>query len=199
GFAMGSSVGDGAEPRPSPDVVARSRGTPTATETAIASAPARSAGRARRLLMPHSGRCPVGSAVAPRTLVAVGAGRFDAVDVGSDVVAMARAFAVAETRALGHDDLTDDVELVTSELTTNSVLHAGGVTSVRLVPMADGVRIEVRDRTRITPLLALASTEAMTGRGLRVVTAVAARWKAEPEAGGKVVWAELSAASGPAA
>ena len=129
----------------------------------------------------------------------MGAGRFDAVDVGSDVVAKARAFAVAETNALGHDDLTDDVELVTSELTTNAVLHAGGVTSVHVVPMADGVRIEVRDRTRITPLLALASTEAMTGRGLRVVTAVAARWKAEPEAGGKVVWAELSAASGPAA
>jgi hypothetical protein len=97
-----------------------------------------------------------------------------------------------EVRSLGHEELVDDAVLVASELATNAVLHAGGIVAVRVVPVPQGARIEVHDGTRVPPLMTGASTEAMTGRGLRLVAALSARWAAEPIDGGKSVWAELS-------
>lgn len=107
-------------------------------------------------------------------------------------VSRVRQVVADEVDALGCHDLVHDAVLVASELATNAVLHAGGMAAVRVAPIAEGVRIEVHDRTRVPPTMALGSPEAMTGRGLRLVASLSARWAAEPTDGGKVVWAELS-------
>lgn len=97
-----------------------------------------------------------------------------------------------EVRRLGHDDLVDDAILVASELAANAILHAGGIVSVRVVATDAGVRLEVHDRSRLPPLLVSPSADAMTGRGLQLVAAIASRWGFEPADDGKCVFAELS-------
>jgi serine phosphatase RsbU (regulator of sigma subunit)/anti-sigma regulatory factor (Ser/Thr protein kinase) len=116
---------------------------------------------------------------------------FDAAGDAVEVVARVRAYVADELRRLDRLDLTDDAELVASELATNAILHGEGVVRVAVDPVDDGVRLEVHDRTRVPPVLALASADAMTGRGLRLVAAVASRWGVEAVDDGKVVWAEL--------
>src|SRR5262245_35744080 len=82
-------------------------------------------------------------------------------------------------------------ELVASELVTNALLHGGGCAEFTVVPLADGVRLEVTDNNQLAPLVALASTDTMTGRGLHMVGRMAARWGIEPTDDGKTVWAEI--------
>ena len=109
-----------------------------------------------------------------------------------NVLTDARRSAVRRTRQLGRDDLIDDVALVVGELFTNALLHGGGSAGVDISPIADGIRIEVRDGSRIPPMLGRPTDESLTGRGLRLVDRIAARWGAEAEPAGKVVWAELT-------
>ncbi len=113
------------------------------------------------------------------------------------MVAEVRAFVTSELRRRCRADLVDDAVLVATELATNALLHAGGVAAVSVETAGGGVRIEVHDRTRIPPLLARSSEDAMTGRGLRLVGALCTRWQAEPTAAGKVVWAELTGRAAP--
>src|SRR5690349_18219235 len=82
-------------------------------------------------------------------------------------------------------------ELVASELVTNALLHGGGCAYFEVQPLDDGVRLEVTDQNLRAPLVALASTDTMTGRGLHMVRKLAARWGVEPTAEGKKVWAEI--------
>ncbi|MEA2828315.1 MAG: hypothetical protein QOG43_2754 [Actinomycetota bacterium] len=98
----------------------------------------------------------------------------------------------SELRRRCRADLVDDAVLVATELATNAILHAGGLAAVRVDRTGAGVRIEVHDRTRVPPVLARSSEEAMTGRGLRLVGALSTRWQAEPTVDGKMVWAELT-------
>lgn len=109
------------------------------------------------------------------------------------VVSRARADVVRQAKELGMAGLADDAALVVSELVTNALLHGGGCTGVDTVPIDDGVRIEVRDGSSLPPLLGRPSDESLTGRGLRLVASVSARWGADAEpGGGKVVWAEIT-------
>ena len=97
-----------------------------------------------------------------------------------------------ELGELGFADLVDDATLVVTELVTNAVLHGGGLTTVEVTQIAEGVRLAVGDPSRVAPVFGLASPEAMTGRGLRLVAALSVRWGAEPNGNGKKVWAELA-------
>src|SRR5690606_39062161 len=54
-----------------------------------------------------------------------------------------------------------------------------------------GVRLEVRDGSPEHPVPAAATADSMTGRGLRMVASIAARWGVDHSGEGKVVWAEL--------
>jgi GAF domain-containing protein len=93
-------------------------------------------------------------------------------------------------------DLAADVELALSELVTNAVLHGEPPITVRVL-LDGGVRLEVRDAGRLRPILLSQSPEAMTGRGLSMVAAVATTWGVEPvAAGGKVTWAQVDAIRG---
>ena len=115
------------------------------------------------------------------------------VDDGGRHVSRVRAFVAEELERLDRAALIDDAVLVASELASNAMLHAGGITAVGVTPQGDAVRLEVHDRTRVPPVMARQSTEAMTGRGLQLVAAISKEWGAEPTEEGKVVWAELSA------
>ncbi|MDQ1397730.1 MAG: hypothetical protein QOG64_2989, partial [Acidimicrobiaceae bacterium] len=113
------------------------------------------------------------------------------VKVGGDAdVARARraAHAALDGRS---DDCVYSAELIVSELVTNALLHGGGSAQLTVLPIQDGARIEVSDGNRNTPLVGVATADAMTGRGLHLVARLAARWGVDPTEAGKVVWAEV--------
>ena len=104
--------------------------------------------------------------------------------------------------------LVSDSELVISELSSNAVRHAvadaGGVepfpVRLRLSGLADGrlamrgVLIEVWDASGQMPALRSPEPDALSGRGLLLVSAYATRWGCYPTPpAGKTVWASLLA------
>lgn len=112
----------------------------------------------------------------------------------------ARHWAADQLLAAGLDELRDDVELVVGELVANALRHAGLPAEVVLCVAAPRVRVEVRDRSRLSPVRARHPAESMTGRGVRLVDAVALTWGVDRREDGKAVWAEFedgSPANGP--
>jgi len=112
-----------------------------------------------------------------------------------DAVPRARAFVAEAVPRISSDatDLVPDVELAVTELVTNALLHAGSPVMLRLLPILDGVRVEVQDSSPVAPVRAQVSSEAMTGRGLALVDALAPRWGVDRvPGGGKVVWCEVT-------
>ena len=97
-------------------------------------------------------------------------------------------------RSQGH--LQDDTELLLSELVTNAVVHAGGVTAVRLGIVDETLRVTVCDHAAAPPVTRTAEPDADHGRGLALVEAIATRWGVDRDqpAVGKCVWLELSTA-----
>jgi len=91
-------------------------------------------------------------------------------------------------------DLSDDAQLVVSELVTNAYRHAPGTDSfeLELVRQSDGVRISLADGNAVRPVIAeLHADHQPTGRGMAIVAALAVRWGAEDHHGGKRVWVDL--------
>jgi hypothetical protein len=80
---------------------------------------------------------------------------------------------------------------VVSELTTNAELHAKTEFTVRLALDAGLLRIEVSDLSPRRPQPREYSTDATTGRGLSMLSAIARSDGIEAVPGGKTVWCEL--------
>jgi anti-sigma regulatory factor (Ser/Thr protein kinase) len=78
------------------------------------------------------------------------------------------------------------VELVTSELVTNSVVHAGTRFTVFAAVDEDTVELVVADHTGWSP-----DSPDHAGHGLLLVGLLASEWAAVMETGGKRVWARL--------
>ncbi|MGW0997160.1 ATP-binding SpoIIE family protein phosphatase [Streptomyces sp. NPDC002523] len=97
----------------------------------------------------------------------------------------------------GWDAVLDELELATTELVTNALIHADSEVDVRLREYPERLRVEVRDfdpRPPIpAPVLAQApaGTESEHGRGLLIVDALASSWGNSPSGRGKSVWFEL--------
>lgn len=92
------------------------------------------------------------------------------------------------------DELAWTAALLVSELAANACLHAGTRLTITLSRTATGgVRLEVRDGSLVLPRMRRPTEQSTTGRGLRLVGDLAQRWGVEQLAGGKVVWAELTA------
>ena len=96
--------------------------------------------------------------------------------------------AMSQWRARAQDDIAI---LLTSELVTNSLLHAPSL--IRLTVRLNGLhlRVEVGDTNPRVPQLRHYSAESGTGRGLRLIEDLASSWGTEATPHGKVVWFEL--------
>ena len=106
-------------------------------------------------------------------------------------VGRARRWLSRQLEEWGLEDLDYDASVVLSELVTNAVLHAR--TSIELKVTHDQVfRIEVRDASDAMPSPRGPTASATTGRGLRLVAALATSWGYEPREAGKTVWAEFA-------
>lgn len=85
----------------------------------------------------------------------------------------------------------DEALLVVSELVTNAVMHGRGPIELRLTRRAGGLRIAVSDADP-SPVSAVdRGIEDPTGRGLRIVAAIAGRWGHQTGPDGKTVWADV--------
>ncbi|MGH8928741.1 MAG: ATP-binding protein, partial [Acidimicrobiia bacterium] len=78
-----------------------------------------------------------------------------------------------------------------SELVTNAVLHARTPFLVKVTVAPDLIRVSVTDGDRTQPLMKQHGLSDPTGRGLRIVDAMADRWGVDPDVDGKTVWFEL--------
>ena len=86
---------------------------------------------------------------------------------------------------------------VMGEFVANSVVHAATVLTARLSLTDRYLHVAVRDGSVAVPRLdGGAATAPATGRGLRLVDAVATSWGSLPADGGKVVWASLARGPG---
>lgn len=104
-------------------------------------------------------------------------------------IARARQFAVATADVKG--PVADDLALITSELATNAVLHASSDFVVRVHVSGRSVRVSVFDGDPEPPVVRRSAITDPDGRGVAIVSSVAADWGVAPEAHGKWVWAEI--------
>ncbi|WP_341845941.1 ATP-binding protein [Streptomyces curacoi] len=108
----------------------------------------------------------------------------------------------------GRPEIVEAVELLTSEMVTNTYLHTNGPASLRLTALADGrLRVGVWDSHPRIPApfgrpphdhVPLAPTHVDRGRGLRFLQQYADCWGACPSArgtfvrrAGKLLWFEV--------
>ncbi|MEV4923044.1 SpoIIE family protein phosphatase [Streptomyces roseoverticillatus] len=119
-------------------------------------------------------------------------------------VASARAFVRDTLQGWGHPDIIDDAVVLTSELVTNAVVHAGTAADVLCMRTGTGVRVEVADRypEREVPLQSSArrigGVDREGGRGLLLCAALATRWGVEYTPTHKQVWFQLDLPDRPA-
>ncbi|MFI0828742.1 SpoIIE family protein phosphatase [Streptomyces roseolus] len=112
-------------------------------------------------------------------------------------VAAARAFVRDTLQGWGHPELVDDAVVLTSELVTNAVVHAGTAADVLCLRSEDSIRVEVADRypEREIPVQGgrtVASPDRENGRGLLLCAALADRWGVDYSPTRKHVWFHLS-------
>lgn len=107
-------------------------------------------------------------------------------------VAAVRRWAVDCARELGHDGASDVLALLVSEVATNAVVHGAGEVQVRVLLVADRLRVEVSDEAEGVPTPRRSDLEAEGGRGLALVEALSTSWGVAASATGKTVWFELA-------
>ncbi|MFE0548476.1 SpoIIE family protein phosphatase [Streptomyces pilosus] len=112
-------------------------------------------------------------------------------------VASARSFVRDTLQGWGFGDIVDDAVVLTSELVTNAVVHAGTSADVLCLRSEEGVRIEVADRypEREIPLqgspVDMGSPDREGGRGLQLCAALAGHWGVDYTPTHKTVWFQL--------
>lgn len=87
--------------------------------------------------------------------------------------------------------ISGDVALLVSEMAANCVLHARSPFVVRVGRRPGVLRIEMTDSSVAPPVVKPYSSDAPTGRGLRLIEALASRWGVIPSDQGKTVWVEF--------
>jgi len=88
-------------------------------------------------------------------------------------------------------DLVPAASVITTELVTNAVQHAGGCSYLTLSLDARFLRVSVRDSSDAPPVPRQPAPLAPNGRGLLIVDSLATGWGYVPYPPGKVVWASL--------
>ena len=107
-------------------------------------------------------------------------------------VRRARQFVHSRCAGLGlARDACEDALLLTSELVTNAVLHGRSEVCVEVVAAGRLVRVSVLDENSRHPVPVTQDHDALDGRGLALVEALADRWGVDDRPMGKAVWFEL--------
>ncbi|MFB8247255.1 SpoIIE family protein phosphatase [Streptomyces sp. NPDC055952] len=110
----------------------------------------------------------------------------------------ARRYVRNYAREHGMEQLADALEMITSELVTNALVHADSEVELRLRDHPDGVHLEVRDTDATPPIpTSVTSSEkdnavAEHGRGIDIVDALSSQWGSSPNGRGKTVWVDVS-------
>lgn len=92
-------------------------------------------------------------------------------------------------------DQLDVLELLTSELITNSLVHARSEMEVTAHHDQRGVRVSVSDLDSRRPVQFPQDDGALGGRGLALVDALADDWGVDDHPDGKAVWFRLRVAN----
>jgi sigma-B regulation protein RsbU (phosphoserine phosphatase) len=124
---------------------------------------------------------------------------------------IARAAIVSVVAEAGLRGLSDTVQLLTSELVTNAVMHAGTELELEILVDGDGITVVVTDFASVKPSVTLSegppgggvgrggrayaqldeAQPAEGGRGLLLVSLLATRWGTSHQPGGHQVWFQL--------
>ncbi|MEU3653141.1 ATP-binding protein [Streptomyces sp. NPDC014735] len=117
-----------------------------------------------------------------------------------DAVPAARHHAASVLTAWRLGGLVDETALIVSELSTNVVTHAKGTGDyfeLALRRRSSTLVLEVSDSYQWRmPELRAPSLDDLSGRGLVIVDALAAKWGVRPRDPGKTVWAHLAIGQG---
>lgn len=90
------------------------------------------------------------------------------------------------------DHVTEEAELIVSELVTNAFRHADSPSRLTLSMDGDCLRIEVVDHGSGGAVRRHARPDDVSGRGLLLVEVMADRWGAQRDGHEHVVWCEIS-------
>ncbi|WP_055589125.1 SpoIIE family protein phosphatase [Streptacidiphilus griseoplanus] len=122
-------------------------------------------------------------------------GRHDLHGVGE-----VRTFVRERLHEWGLEEQADALELMSSEVVTNALVHADSDVDFRLRHYDDRVRVDVRDADPTPPVpepVVLANqpgSESEHGRGLVIVDVLASDWGNTPSGRGKTIWFEQTVA-----
>jgi anti-sigma regulatory factor (Ser/Thr protein kinase) len=91
------------------------------------------------------------------------------------------------------DGVVDTVELLTSEVVTNAIVHAGSGPHLAVEVRRHLVRVAVSDGSPALPVRQSGRLDDLSGRGVVIVEELAAAWGVERERNGsKRVWFEVA-------
>ncbi len=92
-------------------------------------------------------------------------------------------------------EATDETQLVVDELAANAIVHAHTEFELSIELWAHGLRIIVRDRSKLKPAIKYPDPLEESGRGLFLLDNVADDWGYHPTDSGKCIWASIRLAA----
>jgi anti-sigma regulatory factor (Ser/Thr protein kinase) len=111
-------------------------------------------------------------------------------------VKRARDYLAGTLKAWHLDGISEVALLLTSELVTNTVVHAHTPFELRVVFEEPRLTVEVRDDSPALPAAFQAQADDERGRGLALVDALSEHWGVRAEPHGKAVWFSLMSLQG---
>ena len=88
----------------------------------------------------------------------------------------------------------ESVTLVANELVANAIVHAHSAPMLSLSESGDDLVLHVADNSCVAPVLQTPGRDEFSGRGLRLVDALADRWGVDIGESGKSVWVAFAGA-----
>jgi anti-sigma regulatory factor (Ser/Thr protein kinase) len=90
-------------------------------------------------------------------------------------------------------EVVETVELLTSEVITNALVHANSAPELAVRVRREAVRVEVGDMSSVVPIHRPIDANALSGRGIAIVDSLASEWGVTGlSAHGKTVWFEVA-------